>query len=89
MDRPGKNRQYFLGSVILKRQQRRECAKLYHKKISNHSTYFSMGNYKVKAKLMIGDGDDDDDGDNDDVSLACQKHANGFGNCALLEFASF
>ena len=32
---------------------------------------FSMGNYRVKAKLMIGDGDDDDDNDDDDVSLAC------------------
>ena len=30
-----------------------------------------MGNYKVNAKLMIGDGDDDDDEDDDDVSLAC------------------
>jgi len=30
-----------------------------------------MGNYKVNAKLMIGDGDDDDDDDDDDVSLAC------------------
>ena len=36
-----------------------------------HSTYFSMGNYKVNAELMIGDGDDDDDNDDDDVSLAC------------------
>ncbi len=30
-----------------------------------------MGNYRVKAKLLIGDGDDDDDNDDDDVSLAC------------------
>ena len=43
-----------------------------------------MGNYRVKAKLMIGDGDDDDDNDGDDVSLACLEHANGFGNCAHL-----
>ena len=44
---------------------------MYHKYYQNHSTYFSMGNYRVKAKLMIGDGDDDDDNDDDDVSLAC------------------
>ena len=35
---------------------------------------------------MIGDDDDDDDNDGDDVSLACQEHANGFGNCAHLQF---
>ena len=44
---------------------------MYHKYYQIHSTYFSMGNYRVKAKLMIGDGDDDDDYDDDDVSLAC------------------
>ena len=89
LDRPGCNKQYFLGSVVLNKHQRRDCAKVYHKYYQIHSTYFSMGNYRVKAKLMIGDGDDDDDNDDDDVSLACQEHANGFGNCALLQFASF
>ena len=48
-----------------------------------------MGNYRVKAKLMIGDGDDDNDNDDDDVFFSMLEHANGFGNCALLEFASF
>ena len=57
---------------------------MYHKYYQNHSTYFSMGNYRVKAKLMICDDDDDNDGD--DVSLACLEHANGFGNCALQTF---
>ena len=38
---------------------------------SIHSTYFSMENYKVIAKLMIGDDFGDDDDDDDDVSLAC------------------
>ena len=86
LDRPGCKNQYFLGSVVLNKHQRRSCAKVYHKYYQNHSTYFSMGNYRVKAKLMIGDGDDDDDNDGDDVSLACQEHANGFGNCAHLQF---
>ena len=31
LDRPGCNRQYFLGNVILKKHQRRDCAKVYHK----------------------------------------------------------
>ena len=72
LDRPGCNKQYFLGSVILKKQQRRECAKLYHKKISNHSTYFSMENYKADANLMIGDMmvTMTDDGDDDDVFIS-------------------
>ena len=48
-----------------------------------------MGNYRVKAKLMIGDGDDDNDNDDDDVFFSMLEHANGFGNCALLDFASF
>ena len=44
---------------------------MYHKYFQFHSTYFSMGNYKVNTTLMIGDGDDDDDDDDDDFSLAC------------------
>ena len=44
---------------------------MYHKYFQSILLYFSMGNYRVKAKLMIGDGDDDDDNDGDDVSLAC------------------
>ena len=53
LDRPGCNNQQFLGSVVLNKHQRRNCAKVYHKYYQNHSTYFSMGNYRVKAKLMI------------------------------------
>ena len=70
--RPGCNKQYFLGNVILKKHQRRECAKVYHRMISNHSTYFSMENYKADANLMIGDMmvTMTDDGDDDDVFIS-------------------
>ena len=45
---------------------------MYHKMISNHSTYFSMENYKADANLMIGDMmvTMTDDGDDDGVLIS-------------------
>ena len=60
--------------------------------ISNHSTYFSMENYKADANLMIGDMmvTMTDDGDDDDVFISMLRTRKRFWEMSIvLEFASF
>ena len=60
--------------------------------ISNHSTYFSMENYKADANLMIGDMmvTMTDDGDDDDVFISMLGTRKRFWEMRIvLEFASF
>ena len=76
--RPGRNNSNFWEMLFWRSITSRLCKGASWNYFKPFYLFFRWKNYKADANLMMMV-----------FSLACYKHAKGFGKCALLEFASF